>query len=138
MIGWDAAEGLSRPIPTQRKPTCKNHFFADFCTTKQPTIEAIGKRADGELIELELSASYGEIDAAEVVTWVLRDISLIRAMQRQAGVSQRLAGIGELAAGIAHEINTPVQFVHENTKFLTEAFEAMERVLHAYEKHCAY
>jgi signal transduction histidine kinase len=35
----------------------------------------------------------------------------------------RLESIGRLAAGIAHEINTPVQYVADNTRFLAEVFE---------------
>ena len=38
---------------------------------------------------------------------------------------QRLESIGELAAGIAHEINTPIQYVADNTRFLGEVAEAL-------------
>ncbi len=35
--------------------------------------------------------------------------------------AQKLKSIGQLAAGIAHEINTPVQFIADNTRFLKDA-----------------
>ena len=38
---------------------------------------------------------------------------------------EKLASIGTLAAGIAHEINTPTQFVSDNLSFLKDAFQAI-------------
>jgi PAS domain S-box-containing protein len=45
--------------------------------------------------------------------------NLIRA---QLGQEQKLTSIGELAAGIAHEINTPTQYVGDNIHFIKDAF----------------
>ncbi|MEM6690436.1 MAG: ATP-binding protein [Planctomycetota bacterium] len=45
--------------------------------------------------------------------------------------SQRLESIGELAAGIAHEINTPIQYVGDNTRFIRDACEDFTSVLSA-------
>jgi two-component system NtrC family sensor kinase len=42
--------------------------------------------------------------------------------------------IGQLAAGIAHEINTPTQYVGDNTRFLKEAFEDTNRALKSYDQ----
>ena len=43
--------------------------------------------------------------------------------------SQKLESVGRLAAGIAHEINTPIQFIGDNTRFLEDAFAAFRTVL---------
>ncbi len=45
--------------------------------------------------------------------------------------AQKLEAIGQLAAGIAHEINTPIQFVGDNTRFLQDAFIDIELLLKA-------
>jgi signal transduction histidine kinase len=38
--------------------------------------------------------------------------------------AQKLEAVGQLAAGIAHEINTPIQYIRDNIGFLREAFDA--------------
>ena len=52
----------------------------------------------------------------------LVDIHEARLMQLQAANATKLESIGQLAAGIAHEINTPTQYVGDNVRFLGQAF----------------
>lgn len=52
-------------------------------------------------------------------------------MESQLAQAQKLESIGQLAAGIAHEINTPIQYVSDNTVFLCESFAEYRRSLDA-------
>lgn len=56
------------------------------------------------------------------VVTVIDDISDQRQLEQQLATSGRMGMIGQLAAGVAHEINTPIQFVSDNTEFLGDSF----------------
>jgi signal transduction histidine kinase len=43
--------------------------------------------------------------------------------------AQKLESVGQLAAGIAHEINSPAQFIGTNINFIDEAFREVSQVL---------
>ena len=47
--------------------------------------------------------------------------------------AQKLESIGQLAAGIAHEINTPTQYVGDNTRFLQDAFGSLLEVIKSFQ-----
>ena len=48
-------------------------------------------------------------------------------------LAQKLESVGRLAAGVAHEINTPIQYVGDSVHFLRTAMEDIQRVLVAYQ-----
>ncbi|MEW5921889.1 MAG: PAS domain S-box protein [Bacillota bacterium] len=50
-----------------------------------------------------------------------RDITEQKKIEARLALSQKLESIGQLAAGIAHEINTPMQYIGDNTRFLHDA-----------------
>jgi len=64
-----------------------------------------------------------------VVTF--RDITERRLLERQRAQAQKLESIGQLAAGIAHEINTPTQYIADNTRFLEDVFRDLGVLLAA-------
>lgn len=61
------------------------------------------------------------------------DIRDRKALEAQLGQAQKLEAVGRLAAGIAHEINTPAQYVGDNTAFLKDAFKQICGVCSVYD-----
>jgi PAS domain S-box-containing protein len=59
----------------------------------------------------------------------LRDVTQQLELEAQLRQAQKLEAVGSLAAGIAHEINTPIQFVGDNIRFLADSFSGLMNVL---------
>jgi PAS domain S-box-containing protein len=57
------------------------------------------------------------------------DITELKVLESQLSQAQRLEAIGQLAAGIAHEINTPIQYIGDSVTFLHDAFVEVQSVL---------
>lgn len=58
-----------------------------------------------------------------------RDIADLKHAQREALHASRLASVGELAAGIAHEINTPIQYIGDNLRFIGDSINDLTAVV---------
>jgi signal transduction histidine kinase len=78
-----------------------------------------------------LRAADGAIDG---VLGVGTDVSGLSDIGRTVSYASRLESIGRLAANIAHRINTPVQFITDNTRFVADGSTTVLRALQAVQR----
>lgn len=64
---------------------------------------------------------------------MFEDITERRALREHMLQAQKLESVGQLAAGIAHEINTPTQYIGDNVRFLKKTFGNLINLVHIYE-----
>ncbi len=64
--------------------------------------------------------------------WVSHDITKESTLESQLIQAQKMEAIGELASGIAHEINTPTQYIGDNIRFFQESFGDIQQLLEKY------
>jgi PAS domain S-box-containing protein len=98
------------------------------------------KRKDGTRVDVLSTARVVHLpDGTRLYESVVTDVTALRraaeenfALHAQLHLSQKLEAIGHLAAGIAHEINTPIQFIGDNTHFLRDAFKKLRGAVDGY------
>ncbi len=91
-------------------------------------------RKDGKHYTQEASIGPIRDETGKIINFVCvsRDISKQLVVEAQLRQAQKLESIGELAAGIAHEINTPTQYVSTNNQFMKEAFTTLLAMINNY------
>ncbi len=92
--------------------------------------------ADGRLgyVRSVMSVHRERPDQPAIVRGVTLDITEQKKLEAGLHQSQKLESIGRLAAGVAHEINTPVQFVSDSVHFVRDAMTDLAGLVERYQR----
>jgi signal transduction histidine kinase len=122
---------LGREFSQFVPPTSRTRFFdqPNGATELTDFGELQVTTGDGKSIIAELQSVGIEFDGLPARLLSVRDVTDVHRMEQDLRQAQRLEAIGRLAAGIAHEINTPIQFIGDNAQFLAGVVADMSTYL---------
>jgi PAS domain S-box-containing protein len=140
MYGYSLEEVKGRPVSILWPPEGGPELTDILRKIKQSEgiahVESTRVRKDGECIPVLITHSPIRDASGKVVSScsISVDITERKLLERQLGQAQKLESIGQLAAGIAHEINTPIQYVSDNIRFLRDSFARLEQLFQGYDR----
>ncbi len=94
------------------------------------------KRGDGRegFLGINISPIRSQDETISGFILLCADITERKILESRLSQAQKLESIGSLAAGIAHEINTPIQYIGDNTLFLQSSFKDLLRLVNNFEQ----
>jgi PAS domain S-box-containing protein len=114
-----------------------NNLYTHFSTTEESklralllsSIQEVGKKDEVQITPYCDKTPDGEIRHQEIrvirsgedeAVCIIRDVTHEKMIEDQVVRGNKLEAIGQLAAGLAHEVNTPLQYIGDNLSFANE------------------
>lgn len=127
---WKEPGALDVVIPRETNREIRQLF--DECDSGEFEFVTPLSQPNGRRTEVRWTGTCEKVAEAKVLRGLMLDITELRRLGRELAAAQKLESVGRLAAGIAHEINTPVQFVSDNVQFVRTSLSDVADVIHAY------
>ncbi|MBK7859272.1 MAG: HAMP domain-containing protein [Archangiaceae bacterium] len=125
---WLAAGFLDRTMAAGEYALALADVRAQLVRGPQYDTEFRLRAVDGRWVYLRTLATAVD----DVGRGMLLDVTERKQLESELQSAQRLESVGRLAAGIAHEINTPVQFSNDSVIFAKEAWVELVGLLDEY------
>jgi signal transduction histidine kinase len=127
---WKEPGALDIVVPRDSNHEVRRRF--DECESGPfEFVTALAQR-NGVRTEVRWTGTCEKVEGTTVLRGLMLDITELRRLGRELAAAQKLESVGRLAAGVAHEINTPVQFVSDSVHFVRTSMTDIAAVILAY------
>jgi PAS domain S-box-containing protein len=141
LTGFGVVRSVSRPLVSfvhgdDRARVGGGLSELSSATTRAITFECRLLRLLGGDVPVEVIARplIDESGRRRGVVGVIADITERKARAIEAEHAQKLEALGRLSTGLAHEMNTPIQFLGDNTRFLADAYKGLSSLILTYRR----
>jgi two-component system, NtrC family, sensor kinase len=140
MLGAPMAAVVSHIMADFVRPEDRERFAAALRSRQageaEPYEMALRRSDDGRLTHVMASPTplIGQDGEYQGSLEVFTDVSRLRDLEMRLITAKRLEAIGQLAGGVAHEINTPLQYVTGNLEFALANLPRLVSLLEKYEQ----
>ncbi len=143
-LGWSAEEfiGRHKHETIHHSQSDGSEYPWDFCPAFAAIEDGSSHHVDGDVFWHKNGSSFSadyivcptrdENNQITGAVMTFRNLTEQRLKEANRIHSMKLESIGELSAGIAHEINTPIQFIGSNLSFLRESFQDLQNLIAVY------
>jgi len=127
---WKVPGALDVVVPRKANHEIRQRF--DECRIGPFEFVTPLAQRNGRRTEVRWTGTCEMVNGAKYLRGLMLDVSELRRLGRELSAAQKLESVGRLAAGVAHEINTPVQFVADNVEFVRSSMNDVAAVISAY------
>jgi signal transduction histidine kinase len=127
---WKQSGFLDRLLPREREYAARQVFDDCMPGTFETLCSVL--TADDRVVELRWTVCCELADDMRFLRGLMIDVTESRRLVREMAQGQKLESVGRIAAGVAHEINTSVQFISDSVRFVRHAIRDVPHAMADY------
>jgi len=127
---WKEPGFLDTLLPREREASARRQLDESMPGTFETLCSVV--TGDDRVVELRWTVSCEIRNDTRFLRGLMIDVTEARRLVREMAQGQKLESVGRIAAGVAHEINTSVQFISDSVRFVRHALKDVPHALAAY------